>query len=224
MNSRIKAATLLTCTLALAGFSVACHAQQSPVHQKMSFFITSSGLGDGANLGGLAGADKHCQALAQSVGAGKRNWHAYLSTSATGSQPAVNARDRIGKGPWHNAKGVLVARNIDELHSGNQINKQTALNEKGEIVNGRGDKPNMHDILTGSDSQGMAFPGGQDTTCGNWTKNGDGSAQVGHHDRQGLNDKPPALSWNHAHPSRGCSQDGLRSSGGNGYFYCFATR
>jgi hypothetical protein len=186
--------------------------------------VTSVGSGDGANLGGLRGADKHCQQLAQAVGAGQRTWRAYLSTSAAGGEAAVNARDRIGRGPWYNAKGILVARNVDELHRDNMLTKQTALTEKGEVVNGRGDKPNMHDMLTGSDSYGRAFPGSQDTTCGNWTKNGDGSAQVGHHDRQGLNDRAPAKSWNHSHPSRGCSQDALRSTGGNGLFYCFAAK
>ena len=199
----------------------------APLHAadaKMSFFVTSAGPGNGGDLGGLAGADKHCQSLAEAAGAGKRSWHAYLSTSTTAATPEVNARDRIGRGPWYNAKGELIARNVDELHRDNNLNKQTALTEKGEIVNGRGDTPNQHDILTGSDSMGMAFPPGEDTTCGNWTKSGEGSAQVGHHDRIGLNEKPPAKSWNHSHPSRGCSMDALRSTGGNGRFYCFAVK
>lgn len=191
---------------------------------KMSFFVTSVNPGKGADLDGLAGADRHCQALATAAGAGRQTWRAYLSTSATPGEPSINARDRIGKGPWYNAKGVLIARNIDELHRNNNLNKETALTEKGEVVKGRGDTPNLHDMLTGSDSEGRAFPGDIDTTCGNWTKSGDGSAQVGHHDRKGLDEKPPAKSWNHSHPSRGCSPDALRSSGGGGLFYCFAAK
>ena len=191
---------------------------------KMSFFVTSVNPGKGADLDGLAGADRHCQALATAAGAGRQTWRAYLSTSATPGEPSINARDRIGKGPWYNAKGVLIARNIDELHRNNKLNKETALTEKGEVVKGRGDTPNLHDMLTGSDSEGRAFPGDIDTTCGNWTKSGDGSAQVGHHDRKGLDEKPPAKSWNHSHPSRGCSPDALRSSGGGGLFYCFAAK
>ncbi|WP_153112162.1 hypothetical protein [Propionivibrio limicola] len=223
MNAR----TRLSIAAAIAALSVTAigtvSAEQAMPHKKMSFFVTSSNPGKGGDLGGLAGADKHCQALAAAVGAGQRTWRAYLSTGATATEPATNARGRIGKGPWHNAKGVLIARNVDELHSDNAITKQTALTEKGEIVNGRGDMPNLHDILTGSDSQGMAFPGNLDTTCGNWTKSGDGSAQVGHHDRRGLDEKPPAKSWNHSHPSVGCSPDALRRTGGGGLFYCFAT-
>ena len=207
---------------------VAAVSQSAIVHAaadaKMSFFVTSTGPGKGANLGGLTGADKYCQSLAETAGASKRTWHAYLSTSAAGGQPAVNARERIGRGPWYNAKGVLIARNVDELHTDNNLTKQTALTEKGEIINGRGDTPNMHDMLTGSDAQGYAFPPGQDTTCGNWTQSGEGSAQVGHHDRTGLNDKPPAKSWNHSHPSAGCSIDALKKTGGNGLFYCFAAK
>jgi hypothetical protein len=191
----------------------------------MSFFITSTGTGKGADLGGLEGADRHCQALAQAAGAGSATWRAYLSTQAAGSVAAVNARDRIGKGPWQNAKGVVIAKDVAELHSdGNKINKETALNEKGATVNGRGDTPNMHDVLTGSQPDGTAFPAGDDRTCGNWTKSGaDGAAVVGHHDRMGLNDQPPAKSWNSSHPSRGgCSQDALKGTGGAGLFYCFA--
>ncbi len=191
---------------------------------RTSFFVTSEGSGKGGDLGGLPGADKHCQSLADAAGAGKRTWRAYLSTSATANAPAINARDRIGKGPWYNVKGELIARNVDELHRENNLTKQTALTEKGEIVNGRGDNPNQHDILTGSDSMGMAFPAGLDTTCSNWTSSGEGSAQVGHHDRIGLNELPPAKSWNHSHPSRGCSVEALRSTGGNGRFYCFAVK
>jgi hypothetical protein len=188
----------------------------------MSFFVTSVGLGDGADLGGLAGADKHCQTLAQAAGAGAKNWRAYLSTQPAGGTAAVNARDRIGQGPWTNAKGVVIAKDLAELHGTNNLTKQTALTEQGKVVNGRGDEPNMHDILTGSQPDGTAFAAGEDKTCGNWTKNGDGSAMLGHADRTGLTDDPPAHSWNSSHPSRGCSQDGLKSSGGAGLLYCFA--
>jgi hypothetical protein len=188
----------------------------------MSFFVTSVGLGDGADLGGLAGADKHCQTLAQAAGAGAKNWRAYLSTQPAGGTAAVNARDRIGQGPWTNAKGVVIAKDLAELHGTNNLTKQTALTEQGNVVNGRGDTPNMHDILTGSQPDGTAFAAGEDKTCGNWTKSGDGSAMLGHADRTGLTDDPPAHSWNSSHPSRGCSQDGLKSSGGAGLLYCFA--
>ncbi len=188
----------------------------------MTFFITSVSSGKGADLGGLAGADKLCQALAQAVGAGNRTWRAYLGTDATDGKPAVNARDRIGKGPWQNAKGVVIAKNVEELHGNNNINRETALSEKGERINARGDKPNMHDILTGSQPDGRAFTGNEDRTCRNWTSSGDGAAMVGHHDRMGLGDDESSRSWNSSHPSRGCSQDALRGSGGNGLFYCFA--
>ena len=188
----------------------------------MSFFVTSVGLGKGADLGGLEGADKHCQALASAAGAGGRTWRAYLSTQAAGGQTAINARDRIGRGPWTNAKGVQIARDIDELHGANKLSKETALSEKGEPIKGRGDTPNEHDILTGSQADGRAFPAGDDRTCGNWTKSGEGAAMVGHHDRIGLRDDEPSRSWNASHPSRGCSQDNLRSSGGAGLLYCFA--
>ncbi|MGH9338682.1 MAG: hypothetical protein ACRD1R_03615 [Acidobacteriota bacterium] len=187
--------------------------------QRMTFFVTGAGPGNGANLGGLEGADRHCQALAQTVGAGDRTWRAYLS-SASGDQAAVNARERIGQGPWYNAKGVLVAQNVDELHGENNLTKETVLNEKGEMVNGRGDSPNRHDILTGSQLDGTAFAGDSDTTCQNWTSGESGSAQVGHHDRQGGGANP--TSWNSAHASRGCSQEDLRGTGGDGLFYCFA--
>jgi hypothetical protein len=190
----------------------------------MSFFVTSVGLGDGADLGGLAGADKHCQTLAQAAGAGAKNWRAYLSTQPAGGTAAVNARDRIGQGPWTNAKGVVIAKDLAELHGTNNLTKQTALTEQGKVVNGRGDEPNMHDILTGSQPDGTAFAAGEDKTCGNWTKNGDGSAMLGHADRTGLTDDPPAHSWNSSHPSRGCSVDNLKSTGGAGRLYCFAVR
>lgn len=224
MSSRMRVSVLAAFALASVSLSAGSYAQQGGTQKKMGFFVTSAGSGKGADLGGLAGADKLCQSRAQAAGAGKRTWHAYLSASASGGAKAVNARDRIGRGPWYNAKGVLIARNVDDLHENNNITKQTALTEKGVVVNGRGDKPNMHDILTGSDAQGRAFPGNEDTTCGNWTKSGAGSAQVGHHDRQGLRDDPPSKSWNHSHPSRGCSQDALRSSGGDGRLYCFAVK
>jgi hypothetical protein len=206
--------------LLLAG-PVEVLAQQS----ETTFFITSAGSGKGADLGGIAGADQHCQHLAQSAGISGKTWHAYLSTQGTG---AVNARDRIGQGPWQNAKGVVVAKNVAELHGRNNITKQTALTEKGDVVNGRGDTPNMHDILTGSQPDGTAFPAGEDRTCGNWTKSGQGAAMVGHSDRQGQRDDDASKSWNSSHPSRGpdggCSQNDLKSTGGNGLFYCFATK
>jgi hypothetical protein len=190
---------------------------------KMTFFVTSVGSGKGADFGGLAGADRHCQKLAHEAGASyRRIWRAYLSQSAWGDQLAVNARDRIGKGPWHNARGELIARDLDELHGNNNINKQTALTEKWDMVNGRGDKPNMHDILTGSRPDGTAFHGNEDRTCNNWRSSGEGSAMVGHHDRVGLRDDEAARSWNSSHPSRGCSLPALQSSGGAGLLYCFA--
>jgi hypothetical protein len=193
----------------------------------MTFFVTSVGMSKGADLGGLAGADRHCQELAASVGAGGNTWRAYLSTQSPG---AVNARDRIGKGPWMNAKGVIVAKDVAELHGANNLNKQTALTEKGDGVNGVGDSPNRHDVLTGSQADGTAFPGADDRTCKNWTSSTQGAAMLGHLDRRGLNaDAPandPSRTWNSAHPSRGpdggCSQADLRSTGGDGLFYCFA--
>ncbi len=181
----------------------------------MSFFLTSAGPGDGANLGGLAGADAHCQALAEAAGAGSRTWRAYLSTDS------VSARDRIGGGPWHNADGVLIANSVDDLHGDSaNVNKETAVDEAGMVVNGSGDSPNRHDILTGSQIDGSAFDDGEDHTCSNWTNSGDGSAHVGHHDR--MSRGKPGSPWNHAHPSRGCSQENLQGTGGDGLFYCFA--
>jgi hypothetical protein len=195
------------------------HAQDTSI----SFFITSKGPGNGADLGGLAGADKHCQALASTAGAGSKTWRAYLSTSAVGSQPAVNARDRIGKGPWFNAKGVQVAASVADLHSdNNKLGKESSLTEKGDIVNGRGDTPNRHDILTGSQLDGTAPTGETNQTCQNWTSSGEGSALVGHHDKQGGGPNPN--SWNSAHGSKGCSQANLQATGGDGLFYCFAQR
>ena len=200
----------------------------------MSFFVTSEGPGNGANLGGLDGADALCQKLAAAAGAGSRTWYAYLSASAADGKPAVNARDRIGTGPWYNAKGVKIADNVADLHSDqnnisdkNNIRKETALDEKGNTVNARGDKPNKHDVLTGSQYDGTAYPAGEDMTCRNWTAGNStkfpGKAQLGHHDRQGLTPES-GLSWNSAHASRGCGQEDLKSSGGDGLFYCFAAK
>jgi hypothetical protein len=191
----------------------------------MSFFVTSVGEGKGADLGGLAGADKHCQDLAQTAGAGGKTWHAYLSTQGEG---AVNARDRIGKGPWTNAKGVVVATSVDDLHSANnKLSKQNNLSEKGEVINGRGDKPNRHDIITGSTPDGKAFPPDKDMTCKNYTSSTQGAVMFGHNDREGLRDDDASHSWNSSHPSRGadggCSQADMRSTGGDGLLYCFAT-
>lgn len=198
------------------------HITQAQAPQ-LGFFITSAGPGKGADLGGLVGADAHCQTLAAAVGAGGRTWRAYLSATASGSQPAVNARDRIGTGPWANAKGVVVATGVADLHSdANKLSKDNSLTEKGEVVNGRGDTPNKHDILTGAQLDGTASTAAGDSTCGNWTSSGEGSALAGHHDRQGGGANP--TSWNFAHPSRGCSQDNLRSTGGDGLFYCFAAK
>ena len=200
-------------------------APQAPP-QPMSFFVTSVGLGKGADLGGLAGADAQCQKLAAAVGAGNRTWRAYLSAEASGGQPAVNARDRIGQGPWHNAKGVRIAPNLADLHGDNErdrnyLFKETAIDEKGEVVKGRGDQPNQHDMLTGSDSHGRLMTGeGGNFTCNNWTNSGAGRAMLGHHDRSGGN----TTSWNSAHPSRGCSQENLVGTGGAGLFYCFAAQ
>ncbi len=189
----------------------------------MGFFVTSTGPGKGADLGGLAGADAHCQSLAAAAGAGKRTWRAYLSTSAVGNErPAVHARDRIGTGPWHNARGELIARDVAHLHADNGITKATALDERGRTVKGRGDTPNEHDILTGSRLDGTAFSPIYNLTCSNWTSSGDGQAMTGHHDRMGLVTDPWALSWNSSHQSRGCSQEALKSTGGAGLFYCFA--
>jgi hypothetical protein len=193
----------------------------------MGFFITSVGMGNGANLGGLAGADKHCQTLAAAAGAGNRTWRAYLSTQAAGATPGVNARDRIGTGPWHNVKGQLIAANVADLHGDierdrNSIRKPTALNEKGGEVSGIGDKVNQHDMLTGSDSHGRVLLGAPNTTtCDNWTSNADTSrAMLGHHDRLG----GANASWNAVHLSAGCSQESLVKTGGAGLFYCFAAQ
>jgi len=209
---------IVVITLSLANTSLTLAQEQAP----MTFFVTSTGMGNGANLGGLAGADAHCQSLAQAAGAGNRTWRAYLSTQGA---DAVNARDRIGSGPWHNAKGVQIAPNVADLHGDNErdrnyLIKETAIDERGNVVNGRGDQPNRHDILTGSNSLGRALPAGEDRTCANWTSSDTGSAMVGHHDRSGGG----TTSWNSAHPSRGCSQEQLKGSGGDGLLYCFAAQ
>jgi hypothetical protein len=216
------AATLLA---SLAVVAVGCTTGMG--HEPMSFFVTSTGKGNGANLGGLAGADAHCQALAQAAGSKRTNWRAYLSTQSTAwNDPNfVNARDRIGTGPWYNAKGVRIAENVDDLHSANaKLTKETLLDEKGQAVNGRTDKPNKHDILTGSRPDGSAHPGGYgDLTCGNWTKGGkEGAAMVGHHDRGSAFVSSWGTSWNSSHPTVGCDQDSLPKTGGAGLFYCFA--
>ena len=217
--NRTGISMIATVALLSGGLSGAALAQQS----KMTFFVTSVGTGKGANFGGLAGADRHCQSLAAAAGAGFRTWHAYLSQSDWGNQLAVNARDRIGKGPWQNGKGVVIARNLDELHSDkNNLNQETALTEKWDKVNGRREKPNMHDILTGSQPDGTAFYGNDDRTCNNWRSGGEGQAMLGHHDRMGLRDDAASRSWNSSHPSRGCSLDALKTTGGAGLLYCFA--
>ena len=216
--SMLASAALLT--LAITGTAQA--QQASP---EMSFFVTSAPVGKGGDLGGLAGADAHCQQLAQAAGAGGKTWHAYLSTATNAANPGatVNARDRIGRGPWKNAKGVVIATSVEDLHSdANKITKETGLTEKGGIVNGVGDMPNQHDILTGSQMDGRAFPDNVNMTCGNWTSSQYGTALVGHVDRRGNADTMFQHSWNSAHMSRGCTQPDLIATGGNGYLYCFA--
>ncbi|WP_298256806.1 lectin [Bradyrhizobium sp.] len=215
---------LLSAVALFAGLAVQPAQAQSA---NMTFFVTSAGPGKGADLGGLDGADKHCATLAAAAGATGKTWHAYLSTQAADGKPAVNARDRIGKGPWQNAKGVVVARNVADLHSAaNNLSKQTSLSENGEVINGRGETPNRHDALTGSQADGTAFPAGEDRTCKNWTSATQGAAMLGHIDRIGLRDDDASKSWNSAHPSRGpdggCSQSDLKSTGGDGLLYCFA--
>jgi hypothetical protein len=220
MFSTVRVSLLASAALLATGFAVPAGAQQA----NMTFFITSEGPGKGGDLGGLAGADAHCAKLATAAGTTGKTWRAYLSTQGAN---AVNARDRIGKGPWQNAKGTVVATSVADLHSpNNKLNKENSLSEKGETINGRGDTPNRHDILTGSQADGTAFPAGEDRTCGNWTSSTTGAAMVGHHDRMGLNTEPPSLSWNSSHPSRGpgggCAQTDFRGTGGDGLFYCFA--
>jgi len=208
--------------LALAMLTAAATVEAQE-QQPLGFFITSVGLGNGADLGGLAGADAHCQALAEAVGAGGRTWRAYLSTQAGGGRQAVNARDRIGQGPWFNAAGLRVATNVDDLHYNNAaLGYEHSLNEKGETINSAamGDSPNQHDVLTGTQMDGTAFPAGDDRTCNNWTSSGEGSAMLGHHDR--FSRTTPGSPWNQAHPSQGCAQPQLEATGGAGLFYCFA--
>jgi hypothetical protein len=220
MEEGMKAQFLSLCvaTALIAAAGGAALAQQN----NMSFFVTSAGPGKGGDLGGLAGADAHCQSLAQAVGAGNKTWRAYLSTNSIAKTP-TNARDRIGKGPWQNAKGAVIAKDVDDLHgAGANITKATLLNEKGEPVNGRGDTPNMHDILTGSTAEGRAFPDNLNLTCNDWTSSQYGSAMVGHSDRAGLRDDNVSKSWNSSHMSRACSQPDLVATGGNGLFFCFA--
>ncbi len=227
MRSGTKKMMVLASSLMLWGATTT-----SVLAADMSFFITSVGPGNGANLGGLEGADRHCQQLAAAAGAGNKTWRAYLSTQGgrLDDPEVVHARDRIGTGPWHNAKGVLIAENVEDLHSGNgKLTKETLLDENGQMVNGRTEKPNRHDILTGTRPDGTAFPPSPpfaDMTCGNWTKDGEeGAAMVGHHDRVGPVGHAWAMSWNSAHPTRGgCSQTALRGTGGDGLFYCFAEK
>jgi len=222
MRLSIKRPMLASAVVAVTVLA-AC-ASSPAAKNDMSFFVTSKNGGDGANLGGLAGADRLCQSLAAAAGAGGRTWRAYLSAQASpdGAAP-VNARDRIGRGPWRNANGVVIATDLAQLHGANNISKQTALTETGAVVNGRGDTPNQHDILTGSQPDGTAIAGSADTTCGNWTKNGEGAAMVGHHDRTGLDESAPAKSWNSSHQSRACGIDALKATGGDARLYCFAT-
>jgi len=213
--------------LAAASFATLAAQPASAQAASTGFFVTSVGIGNGGNLGGLAGADNYCQQLAQAAGAGAKTWRAYLSTQAADGAPAVNARDRIGKGPWQNSKGVVIAKDVAELHSAaNNLSKATALSEKGDVINGRGDTPNRHDVLTGTQADGTAFAAGDDRTCKNWTSSTQGAAMVGHADRIGLRDDDASKSWNTSHPSRGpdggCSQNDLKSTGGDGLFYCFA--
>lgn len=216
----MRKAVLVGVSLAAAAALYGCASMTGG--DRMGFFITSSGMGRGADLGGLAGADAHCQRLAAAAGQGGRTWRAYLSTPNAANVPAVHARDRIGQGPWFNAKGALIARDLAHLHNGNNIKKETALDERGNVVRGRVDTPNEHDILTGSRADGTAFAPHTDTTCRAWTSSTDGSAVVGHHDRIGPTGDNWSTSWNFSHQSAGCSQDALVRTGGSGRFYCFA--
>ena len=219
---------LVSAAAATVALLTAC--ASTPATGPMGFFVTSVGSGNGADLGGLAGADAHCQKLATAAGAGQRTWRAYLSTTEVAAvapaaaTPAMHARDRIGTGPWFNAKGELIAKDVASLHGDNNVTKATALDENGAMVKGRGDTPNQHDILTGSRPDGTAFGGPGAFTCGNWTQSGEGSAVIGHHDRTGLSKDPWAVSWNSSHQTRGCGQPALVSTGGAGQFYCFAAK
>lgn len=225
MSKFMRPIVLAMALFALVWSGVAEAQRPPPQFPDMTFFITSKSGPDGANFGGIAGADKHCQALAARAGAGHRTWRAYLSTQAADGKPAINARDRIGKGPWVNSAAVEVAANVDELHSAqSKINVEIGRSENGRRIPGRQFVVNQHDILTGSTADGRAFPPGKDMTCGNWTKNGEGAARVGHHDRMSGRPGPAAKTWNSAHLSRGCSAAALRSSGGAGLLYCFAAK
>ncbi len=226
MHNTTRAVRLAAMGIAAVGLLAPAVAQQ-PQAPNMTFFVTTEGSGKGADLGGLEGADQRCQALAQAAGAGGKTWRAYLSTQAAGDKPAVNARDRIGKGPWQNFKGDVIATGVDDLHSpNNKLAPATSLTDRGAVVAGRGFNPNWHDVLTGSQADGRAFPPGEDRTCRNWTSSTQGAAMLGHIDRQGLRDDDASKSWNTSHPSRGpdggCSQADLKSTGGAGLFYCFA--
>ena len=226
MSEKHRGAAVAALLLAVCPLAAQPQGQPKQPPQPMSFFVTSTGVGNGANLGGLAGADAHCQKLAEAASAGNKTWHAYLSASAANGQPAVNARDRIGNGPWYNAKGARIAQNVADLHGdtieaarlGNNVSKASVFTEKNESIKGFGDQPNQHDILTGSLPDGRAYSDGADHTCKNWTSGSDGTAQLGHFDRTGGGN----TSWNSAHPSRGCSQENLVSTGGAGLLYCFA--
>ena len=219
----MKASHWLLALVPAAGLALGAAAQPNTAAAQpntMGFFVTSSGSGQGADLGGLAGADARCQSLAQAAGAGGRSWRAYLSTSGAAS---VNARDHIGRGPWRNAKGEVIANSVAELHGTNALTLQTALTETGAPINGRRSTPNTHDVLTGSQPDGTAFAGAEDRTCRNWSYSGaEGAAMVGHHDREGLRDDDASKSWNSSHPTRGCGQEALKTTGGAGLFYCFA--
>lgn len=224
MNARMNLALLASVALMSVGMTSGSQAQQQPPQSpNMTFFVTSNGPGKGGDLGGLEGADRHCQTLATAAGAGSKTWRAYLSTNAGAQGGPVNARDRIGKGPWQNFKGEVVAQNVDDLHSdSNKLSMQTSLTERGTIVAGVGYTPNYHDVMTGSTAEGRVFPGNLNLTCNNWTSGTFGSTMVGHIDRRGLSDTVYAKSWNASHMSRSCSPDDLRATGGNGFFYCFA--
>ena len=230
MKSTSSFCLALSAAVLLSASCLSARAQQPPPQSpNMTFFVTSNGPGKGADLGGLEGADRHCQTLAQAAGAGAKTWRAYLSTQGEGSTPAVNARDRIGHGPWQNFKSEVVAQNVDDLHSdNNKLGMQTSLTERGTLIPGVGYTPNRHDVLTGSQMDGRAFPPGEDKTCRNWTSGAQGAAMVGHIDRKGLRDDAASRSWNSSHPSRGtdggCSQADLRGTGGDGLFYCFAAQ
>ena len=221
--NRARSLSVFATVLVFSACAPQANQQSAATANPMTFFLTSAGSGNGADLGGLAGADRRCQDLAQAAGAGSHTWHAYLSASASAGSSAVNARNRIGAGPWQNARGVVVAQSVEDLHSANnKLSKQNSLSERGDMIPGRGDSVNKHDILTGSSADGRAITSATDNTCSNWTSSSTGAAMVGHHDRIGIRDDEAMRSWNSSHPSRGCSGENLRSSGGAGLFYCFA--